>query len=189
MPVLPRGPRGPRALRRPVVQEPLAGDAPRALRGGVVHQPARRHLLVARCGRRPTGDRPVERAVLLARLTRRRRLRAHLREPRPRGRCHHRPSPRSDLRVRPCARTTVTTAGGRVATRARSRRTFRRRTRSLAGDGAGGVDVPDGPHDRPEGAGARHHRARRRRSRRTRDDARRRARTSRPVLRHARCPT
>ena len=101
LPVLPRRARGARALRRALVPQPVAAAARRPLRGRAVHARARRHLLVRSASSGCAGwSRPVGRAHGGARGPRRRRLRARLREPGRRGRRHHRPPARADLRLR-----------------------------------------------------------------------------------------
>ena len=133
LPVLPRRPRGARALRRALVPQPVAGDAGRPVRGRAVHPRARRHVRVARRRRRPQGDRPVGAAHRRARRPRRRRLRA--RASRTGGRRWAPPSPTRTARSTP----TTTCPSGRCACSRRSgrptsndRRTTGRRARRLA---------------------------------------------------------
>ena len=104
LPVLRRRARGARAVRRALVPQPLAGDGRRPVRGRAVHARPRRHASASLGvdGARKV-DRPVGRAHRCARRPRRRRVRAGVREPRCRGRRHHRPPARPDLRLRPRA--------------------------------------------------------------------------------------
>ena len=105
MPVLPGRARGPRALRRAFVPEPLAAVSRRP--GEIVlytprHDASFADLTPAEA--RQVVDLWAERTAGAGRA-RRRRLRARVREPRPRGRRHHRPPARPDLRLprRPAA--------------------------------------------------------------------------------------
>ena len=91
----------------------------------------------------------AERTTALG-ATRRRRLRARVRESGRRGRRDHRPSARPDLRLRPCAAATGLAAGRRLEARGRLRRPVRGRapighddTAALDRVRARGIDVSD----------------------------------------------
>jgi len=170
----------------------MAGDAGQPLRGGAVHAAPRRHPAVARCARGSQGHRSVGRPHHRARPARRRRLRAGLRESWSSGRRDHRPSARSDLRLRPRAAATRLAAQRRVEAGGRLRRAIRHRvpvddTRAgaLVRLRAGGVDVPDRVDPRAVGTSTRPAVARRRRTPGLGGDAGRHTRSARPPVRAA----
>ena len=101
-----------------------------------------------------------DRAIPSPRRSRRRRLRADVREPRSRGRCNDRSPARADLRLRPRSRAAATPARGRLGARRRSRRPLGGRARRLASLGAGRLDVSGRARSGADRTPARHHRAR-----------------------------
>ena len=184
LPVLPRRPRGARALRRALVPEPLAGDARRAVRG-VLYTPEHDATFwsLGAAGARRVIDLWAERTAALGGAAdidyvlvfenRGAEVGATIRHPH--GQIYAFDFvPELPLRELERARLFDEPGDRLVAT-----------SRRLAGLGSGGAGLPLRAHARPRRAGARPAVARRRRPRRARRAARRRARAARPALRRA----